>query len=92
MSYPVDWFGANKTLVAPKGTTEEQVCDMRIFTNGSICVSRWKLSEEAIKEVIETGCLFVTLMSGYTQPPVFVGSHDEAREIAVDYGHVWKLK
>ena len=90
MSHPVDWYGANKTLVAPKGITGEQVCDLRVFTNGVVCVSRWQLSYEALEEINKTGCIFVSLFTGSTQPPIFVGSHDEVREIAVDYGPVWK--
>lgn len=27
---------------------------------------------------------------GKTQPPIFVGSEKENREIAIDYGKVWK--
>jgi len=92
MSKPVDWYGANKTLVAPKDTTSEQVQDMRVFSNGVVCISRWQLSDEALKEVAETGCIFVSSYSGESQPPIFVGSHDESREVAIDYGPVWKLK
>jgi len=92
MSSPVNWYGANKTLKAPKGITSEQVCDLPIFTNDVVCVSRWQLSEEALKEIAETGCVFISCYSGKTQPPIFVGSHNEVREIAVDYGPVWKLK
>lgn len=92
MSKPVDWYGKNKVLKAPKEITKEQVCDLPIFSNDAVCVSRWQLSEEALKEVNETGCIFISVMSGHTQPPIFVGSHNEVREIAVDYGSVWKLK
>ncbi len=92
MSKPVDWYGKNKVLKAPKGVTEEQVQDLHIFTNGVVCVSRWQLSEAALKEVTETGCIFISTYSGNTQPPIFAGSHDEVREVAVDYGSVWKLK
>jgi len=92
MSHPVDWYGKNKILKAPKGVTEEQVQDLHIFTNGVTCVSRWQLSEEALKEIKKTGCIFIGLWSGGTQPPLFVGSHNEVREIAADYGRVWKLK
>ena len=92
MSKPVDWYGKNKVLKAPKGTTEEQVQDLHVFNNGVVSVSRWQLSNEALKEALETGCIFVSCYSGETQPPIFVGSHDETREVAVDYGPVWKLK
>jgi hypothetical protein len=92
MSKPVDWHGTNKNLKAPKYTTSEQVQDLPIFSNGVVCVSRWQLSPEAIKEVTETGCIFLSCYSGQTQPPVFIGSHDETRAVAVDYGTVWKSK
>jgi len=92
MSKPVDWYGTNKILKAPKDVTKEQVQDLRVFSNGIVCISRWQLSDEALKEVLETGCIFISCYSGQTQPPIFVGSHDESREIAVDYGFVWSLK
>jgi hypothetical protein len=91
LSKPVYWHGANKILKAPKGTTEEQVQDLHVFNNGVVSVSCWSLSEEALKEIINTGCIFVSVYSGQTQPPIFIGSHDEVREVAVDYGPVWKL-
>ncbi len=92
MSKPVDWYGANKILNPPPETTEEQVSKLAVFSNGVVCVSRWQLSEAALKEVAETGCIFISCYSGQSQPPMFVGSHDETREVAVDYGPVWKLK
>jgi len=27
---------------------------------------------------------------GPSQPPVFVGSEDEVRQVVIDYGNVWK--
>lgn len=90
MSYPVDWNGANKILGPPKGYEEDQVCKMAIFTNGVVCVSKWQLSPEALKYAIETGCLFISIISGQTQPPIFIGNEEECKAIAVDYGKVWK--
>lgn len=92
MSYPVPWHGSNKILKSPKGTMQEQVQNLSIFTNDVVCVSRWQLSPEAVEEIIKTGGLiFISVMSGQTQPPIFVGSENEVREVAVDYGPVWKL-
>lgn len=91
MSEPVKWKGANKILVAPQDTTKEQVQDLHVFSNGNVCVSKWKLSEEAIKEIIDTGCIFLSVYSGNSQPPVFLGSEAETHAVAVDYGPVWKI-
>lgn len=89
MSEPVGWDGANVILKTPKGYTNEQVSDLHIFSNDVVCVSKWKLSKECIKEILETGCIFVEVLSGKTQPPVFIGSEEECRMVAVDYGKVW---
>lgn len=91
MSIPVKWEKANRLLVAPEGITSEQVQGLSVFTNGSVCVSKWKLSEEALAEVVKTGCIFLSVYSGHTQPPVFLGSEAECHAVAVDYGPVWKL-
>lgn len=90
MSKPVLWEGSNKLLSPPKNYEEEQVCSMAVFTNGVVCVSKWQLSEEAIKYLNETGCIFISVISGQTQPPIFIGSEEECKAIAVDYGKVWK--
>jgi hypothetical protein len=91
MSYPVDWIGANKVLNPPEDTTVEQISKLAVYSNGTVCVSCWQLSEEALKEIINTGCIFVSVIAGPSQPPIFVGSHNEVREVCIDYGPVWKL-
>lgn len=91
MSMPVRWNGVNKIFHAPDDTTREQVQDLPVFTNGVVCVSKWKLSEEAIKEIIDTGCIFLSIYMRGQQPPVFIGSEAEIHAVAVDYGPVWKL-
>jgi len=91
LSEPIKWNGANRVLLAPKDTTKEQVQDLHVFTNGIVCVSKWKLSEEALTEIIKTGYIFLSVYSGHTQPPVFLGSEAECHAVAVDYGPVWKL-
>lgn len=89
MSEPVKWDKANLILKAPEGYESNQVQDLHIFTNGVVCVSKWRLSEKAIRDLIETGCLFIGVLSGKSQPPIFIGSEEECRAVAVDYGKVW---
>lgn len=90
MSVPILWEGANRLLGPPKTYEEEQVTSMAVFTNGIVCVSKWKLSKEAKKYFDETGCLFISVISGETQPPIFIGSEQECKALTVDYGKVWK--
>lgn len=88
MTRAVTWPGANKVLGPPQGMDETQVSNLPIFTNGVTCVSCWELSDEALAEIIRTKRVFISIFSGQTQPPVYVGSEDEVRDLVSDYG-VW---
>jgi hypothetical protein len=88
MSEPVAFTGHNMTLAPPKGS--KNVGTLPIFRNGLCCVSCWQLTKEELAEVIASdGKVFITVMSGATQPPIYVGSETTVREVCADYG-VWK--
>lgn len=75
-------------LRPPEGA--ENVSDLHTFTNGMCSVSCWQLSPEEIAEVARTGRVFLSVFSGRTQPPVFVGAEQEVRAVVVDFGGVWR--
>lgn len=87
MGHAVKFPGANSILTAPPGA--ENVSDLHTFKNGVSCVSCWQLSDDELAEVQRTGRVFLSVMSGRTQPPVFVGSESAVRELEADYG-VWR--
>lgn len=89
MGYAVDFPGTNMMLGAPQGS--ENVEPMRTFTNGHCSVSCWELNPEELAEVNRTGRIFISVLSGRTQPPVFVGSEGVMRGFLVDYGGTWKV-
>jgi hypothetical protein len=89
MASAVSFPGANMVLRAPAGQ-EETVSDLHTFTNGLCSVSCWELSPEELAEVSRTGKVFISIFSGRTQPPVFVGDEEAVRSLVVDYGGVWK--
>ncbi|RVM91480.1 hypothetical protein [Sinorhizobium meliloti] len=88
MGIPVQFSGANMLLRAPEGA--ENVSDMHTFTNGMCSVSCWELSAEELAEVNRTGRIYLSVFSGRTQPPVFVGDEETVRSIVVDFGGVWR--
>lgn len=89
MARPVEWNGANAGLGAPKGMDALSCSSLPVFKNGINCVSCWKLDEAEIAEIIKTKCIFVSLWSGKTQPPIYVGTEENVRELIADNG-VWK--
>lgn len=88
MAKPVDWHGANKILTAPKGESD-RVTQLHVFNNGHMSVSCWELTEQEIIEIVQTKKIFLSVWFGGSQPPVFVGSEEAVRSIALDFGKVW---
>lgn len=89
MGQPANWHGANKTLGPPRGKDETQVGSLPVFTNGVQCVSCWELSDEELAEVVRSKRVFLVVMYGQSQPPVYVGTEETARTVCADYG-LWR--
>lgn len=87
MSEPVDFQGANTVLRPPTGS--DSILPLPIFRNGACCVSCWQLTDDEIAEIVRTKRVFLSVFSGKTQPPVYVGGEEGTRELIADYG-VWK--
>lgn len=75
-------------LRAPEGS--ENVNDMHTFTNGMCSVSCRELSAEELAEINRTGRIFLSVFSGRTQPPVYIGDEESVRALVVDFGGVWR--
>lgn len=77
------------TLGAPSGA--ENVEAMRTFTNGHCSVSCWIFAQEELDEIARTGKVFISVLSGRTQSPIFVSSESIMRGFLVDYGGTWRV-
>lgn len=89
MARPVEFNGMNFELGKPKGMDDLQCSPLPVFRNGINCVSCWEFTEQEIDKIIKTKRIFVSLWSGQTQPPVYIGLEDDVRQIIADNG-VWK--
>lgn len=67
MTEPIDFKYRNKILVCPPP------CEpLSVFTDGEQCISCWQLSwKERLKTLIY-GKVWLFVMSGETQPPVWI--------------------
>jgi hypothetical protein len=86
MARSTDFPGATITLAGES----EDVGDLRVFRNGICCVSCWELSDEELAEIVRTKRVFISVFSGASQPPVYVGAEEQVRSVVIDYGGVWK--
>ena len=89
MACPVSFPGVNRRLGPPHGDDDVKVQPMDAFGNGVCSVSLWQLTPEELDEVKRTGCIYLTVFGGASQPPVFVGGEEQTRNLIADYG-VWK--
>lgn len=84
MGVAVEFPGTNIRLTAPRG--RDDVNTVHAFTNGTMCVTCWQFSQEEADEISRTGRVYLSIMSGKTMPPAFVGSETATRDLCVDYG------
>jgi hypothetical protein len=88
MGEPVKFEGFTHDFGPPPGL-DEMVGRLPVFLNGATVVSAWKLSPEELEEVNRTGVVFLSVMSGTSVFPCYVGSESSTKEVASDTGHVW---
>lgn len=91
MANPIPWHGTNKILQAPAHEDKQRVGDLHVFNNGNVTVSCWQLTDEELIDLVQNGGkIYLGVLFGKSQPPVFVGTEDSVRRIAIDFGGVWK--
>lgn len=63
---------ANKTLAKPVSMTDEECGPLEVFSGDGQCVSCWKPGLRERLSVLFFGRVWLTVLSGETQPPVSV--------------------
>lgn len=77
---PVNFKLSNNTLQPSNKSYSddiEGVDPLPIWSNGEQCVSKWKLSWLERFRVLIFGHVWVSVLSGWTQPPIIVDVHKE---------------
>lgn len=63
---------ATKNLLKPDSMTDEECSSLWVFNDGEQCVSCWKLSWKERLNILLYGKLWLGILSGRTQPPVWI--------------------
>jgi hypothetical protein len=71
---PVKFTEANKNLLKPSEMTDEECASLWVFSDGQQCVSRWRLTLRDRLRVLWYGHVWLSVHSGFTQPPVRLDS------------------
>lgn len=63
---------ANKNLLKPESMTDEECGSLWVYSDGRQCISCWRLTwKERIKALL-FGKVWLSVLCGYTQPPVWL--------------------
>lgn len=63
---------ANKNLLKPDSMTDKECSSLWVYTDGEQCVSCWKLSFKQRLSALIFGKMWLSILSGSTQPPVWL--------------------
>lgn len=69
---PIKFNQANKNLLKPNSMTDEECSSLWVYTDGNQCVSCWKMNWKQRIKALFFGKIWISVMSGYTQPPVWI--------------------
>lgn len=69
---PVKFKEANINLTRPETMTDEECRSLWVYTDGTQCISRWKLTWLQRLMVLFFGHIWLSVYSGYSQPPVWL--------------------
>ena len=69
---PIKFKEATKNLLKPENMTDEECSSLWVYNDGQECVSCWRLTwKERIKALL-FGKVWLGVLSGFTQPPVWM--------------------
>ena len=69
---PINFKEATNVLKKPENMTDEECGSLPVYTDGTCCVSCWKMSLKERLAALLFGRVWLIILSGKTQPPVQV--------------------
>ena len=70
---PIKFLQANKNLIRPSNMSSEECTSLWVYTDGIQCTSCWKMSWRERLSALFFGRVWLSVLSGDTQPPVWIG-------------------
>jgi hypothetical protein len=73
---PINFPQSTKVLQKPSDMTDEECLPLPVWCDGKQCISCWKPTLIERLKVLFTGKVWIGILSGNTQPPVFVSGEN----------------
>lgn len=67
---PIEFEEQNSVLLKPDDMTDDECTSLPCFKDGINVVSKWELTENELIHIQKTKCIYVTVLSGRTSPPI----------------------
>ena len=80
---PIDFPQSTKVLQRPSMMTESECSPLHVWCDGKQCVSCWKPSFIERLKILFTGKIWLGVMSGNTQPPVFMSGESVFKKVEI---------
>lgn len=68
---PTKFDEANRNL-KPENMTDEECSSLWVYSDGSQCISCWKMTWKQRISALLHGRIWLSVISGYTHPPVWL--------------------
>ena len=69
---PINFKEQNRVLTKPSNMTDEECSSLHIFTDHNQCISCWEGTLKDRLLFLVTGKIWLGIISGETQPPVYL--------------------
>lgn len=70
---PTKFEEANRRLLKPESMTDDECGSLDVYTDGEQCISCWEMSFKERLSALIFGKVWLIVISGQTQPPVWLG-------------------
>lgn len=72
---PIDFAQSTKVLQKPSTMSDKECASLHVWSDGKQCVSCWKPTFKERLNILFGGRIWLGVLSGRTQPPVFVSGN-----------------
>ena len=69
---PIKFKEANRNLSKPPSMTDAECSSLWVYSDGIQCISCWKMSWKQRIKALLFGKVWLSVLSGSTQPPVWI--------------------
>jgi hypothetical protein len=80
---PIDFPQSTKILQKPSEMTDKECLPLPVWNDGKQCISCWKPSFIERVKILCTGRVWLGVLSGATQPPVFISGENVFEKASV---------